>query len=205
MSSSEQQKVDIRTPSRGLNLQDLERMSDEEFWEYARQRACAVPELPSHAEYLECKLSSNACLIALRDLAEVLSPPHRLARLPGMPSWMAGIMAWRGETVAIVDLDLYLLGSREVDSSRPPEGMLLIASQIGQTLGLLVPAIGFTATIEFEQITAPSAPAGYVPVGEAEIVEGIYADLPILNISALLTRLVQQIGIAAYHGSGTHV
>jgi chemotaxis signal transduction protein len=200
MSSSEKQKVDIHTPSQELNIQDLEQMKDEDFWEYARQRARTVPEAPSHAEYLECKLSSKSCLIALRDLAEVLPPPHRLARLPGMPAWMVGIIAWRGETIAVVDLDLYLLNRPEADLPPATDGMLLIASQGGQTFGLLVPTIGFTSTINFEQITPPSVLTSFALAERSEFIEGIYLELPILNIPALLTALVQQIGMTANHG-----
>lgn len=192
--------MDTHTPLPGLNIQSFERMSDEEFWNYARQRASAVPELPPHSEYLECKLSSSGCLIALRDLAEVLPPPHRLARLPSMPIWMVGIMAWRGETIGVVDLDCYLLGSNESTSSQTKEGTLLMASSQDSIFGLLVPALGSTLTIEPEQITAFVTPSDPPPSEDTDIVEGISADLPILNISALLTRLVQQIRMATYHG-----
>src|SRR5215469_13637305 len=114
-SSSEQERTDIEGPPVGPNIQDLERMKDEDFWEYARQRARIAPEPPSHAEYLECKLSGKTCLVALGDLAEVLPPPHRLAHLPMMPAWMVGIMAWRGEAIAVVDLDLYLFKRGRAD------------------------------------------------------------------------------------------
>jgi chemotaxis signal transduction protein len=200
MSSFEQWKRDIYTPLPGLNIQDLERMKEEDFWEYVRQRAHAVSEPPSHAEYLECKLSNKACLIALRDLAEVLPPPHRLARLPEMPAWMVGIMAWRSETIAVVNLDLYLLSGQEAAIPQPTEGMLLIASQPGQALGLLVPAIGFTSTIELEQIVPLPVATKSMLAEETGIIAGIYTDLPILNIPRLLAGLIQQIRTTADHG-----
>lgn len=200
MCSSEQQEMDIHTLSSRLNIQDLERMKEEEFWDYARQRAETVSEPPSYAEYLECKLSSKVCLIALRDLAEVLPPPHRLARLPEVPPWMVGIMAWRGETIAVVDLDLYLLSGQETAISETTEGMLLIASQTGQAFGLLVPAIGFTSTIRLEQIEPLPAPTESTLAEETEIIAGIYTDLPILNIPRLLDGLIQKIGTPTYHG-----
>src|SRR5258708_32575504 len=110
-SSSEQPQVGVSVPLPGLNTLELEQISDEKFWLYARQRARTLPEVSLRAEYLECYLHNQMCLIALHDLAEVLSPPHRLARLPGMPGWMTGIMSWRGETIALVNIDLYLLGN----------------------------------------------------------------------------------------------
>jgi len=196
-SSSEQQNVEIHTPLPGSNVQDLEQMDDEEFWDYARQRARTLPEPPLHAEYIECKLSTHACLVMFQDLAEVLPPPHRLARLPGMPIWMAGIMSWRGETIAVVNLDLYLLGEQQADSSLTADGMLLVASQAGLVVGLLVPTLGFTSTIALEQISSSDNNLAFA--NDPTLVAGVYADLPILNISTLLTSLAQQIGTAAFY------
>jgi|SRR5579883_3364641 len=199
MSFSSEQHTDGAPALPEISIQALERMSEEEFWEYARQRAHAIPELPSHAEYLECKLDKGTCLIALRDLAEVLPPPHRLARLPGMPAWMAGIMAWRGETIAVVSLDAYLW-SAHASSPGAKDGMLLVTQTANRTLGLLVSALGFTTTVEYEHISAAPGPPGRGAGEGAGIVEGMYADVPILNMSALLTTLVQQIGMATAHG-----
>lgn len=198
--SSEQQNLDIRTPLPELNIQDLEQMNDEEFWNYARQRAHLVSEPPSRAEYLECRLSSSACLISLRDLAEVLPPPYRLALLPGMPSWMAGIMAWRGETIAVANLDLYFSPSQNAPLPHTTDGTLLVIYLPGQVLGLLVSALGLTTTIEIEAITPLSASANTFLMQNAGVFEGMYTDIPILNVSALLADLVQQIGMTTAHG-----
>jgi len=175
-------------------------MSEDEFWEYARQRVHAVPELPSRAEYLECKLDRGTCLIALRDMAEVLPPPHRLARLPGMPVWMAGIMAWRGETIAVVSLDTYLWSAHDPSLRTAADGILLVIHTDNRTLGLLVSGLGFTTTIEHEKISASSGSPGQLSGEGAGIVEGMYADIPVLAMSALLTDLVQQIGMATAYG-----
>lgn len=175
-------------------------MNDEEFWSYARQRAHSVPESPSRAEYVECKLGSGTCLIALRDLAEVLPPPHRLARLPGMPAWMAGVIAWRGETIAVANLDIYLWPTSALPFPQAAASMLLVTHAKSQTLGLLVPALGFTTTVEFEKISACDDVADLALVGKSSIVEGVYVDVPILNMSALLSDLTQQIGMATAHG-----
>lgn len=200
MSSSEQQLTDGSTSLPKLSIHQLERMSEEEFWSYARQRAHSVPESPSCAEYVECKLGSGTCLIALRDLAEVLSPPHRLARLPGMPAWMAGIVAWRGETIAVVSLDVYLRSLPALPSPQAVDDTLLVAHARHRTLGLLAPALGFTTTIEFEKISALTDSTELALAGKAGIVAGVYMDRPVLNIAALLADLVQQIGMTTAHG-----
>jgi chemotaxis signal transduction protein len=199
-SPSSEQHMDSFPVVPEMSILDLECMSEEEFWECAHQRAHAIPELPSHAEYLECTLDRGTCLIALRDLAEVLPPPHRLARLPGMPVWMVGIMAWRGETLAVVSLDTSLWSAYPPSLPRVTDAMVLVAHAGNHTLGLLVPALGFTTTIEDEKISAWPASSDQTSGGGTGIVEGMYADVPILNMSALLTSLVQQIGMATAHG-----
>jgi len=100
-------------PLQSLPAYSLEQISDEEFWDYARERANVVSRDSSRAEddqdqYLELKLSSGSCLFPLNAILEVVPPPHRLARLPVIPTWMHGVAAWRGETIAVIDLDLYL-------------------------------------------------------------------------------------------------
>jgi chemotaxis signal transduction protein len=198
--SSEQQNADAHTPLPELNIQDLERMNDEEFWNYARQRARVVPEPSSHAEYLECKLSGSACLVPLSDLAEVLPPPYHLARLPGMPVWMAGIMAWRGETIAVVNLDLYFLPPESADLRQATDEMLLVVHSLDQTLGLFVAAPGMTTTIALGEVVPLASSIHALPIHDIGFFDGMYADTPILNISALLASLVQQIGVATTHG-----
>ena len=196
--SWEQHNEDIRSPLPELNIQDLEQMSDEEFWDYARQRARFVVDPPSHADYLECKLSGSTCLVPLNNLAEVLPPPYRLALLPGMPAWMTGIMAWRGETIAVVNLDLYLSLSPTLPQMM--ESILLVAcSSSGPTLGLLVPAPALTTTIDLATIV-PLETTNEALLLCADVFSGMHVTIPILNVSALLANLVQQIGMATSHG-----
>ena len=198
--SSEQQSTDIHTPLPELNIQDLEQMNDEEFWNYARQRARMVSDPPSRADYLACELSNGSFLIPLNDLAEVLPPPYRLALLPGMPTWMVGIMAWRGETIAVVDLDLFFASSQDAVLPRTTDGMLLVVYAPGQALGLLISAPGLTTTIELEQVAPLATSTHALLIQHAELFKGVHVDIPILNISALLASLVQQIGMATTHG-----
>ncbi|HKF38764.1 MAG TPA: chemotaxis protein CheW [Ktedonobacteraceae bacterium] len=168
-------------------------MSDEEFWNYARQRASiasriAFPEQDDQDQYLECKLSSGYCLLPLRVIIEVVSPPHRFARLPSTPSWMCGIRAWHGEAVAVIDLDLYLSGT----GNSSPDAMLLVASHAEVTLGLLVPGIGQTTTVQLEQM---------MPVAtQGDVVRGSYEGRTVLDAPALLSSIVQQIERAAHDG-----
>src|SRR5260370_38343029 len=98
-------------PLDGLSTYSLEQMSDEEFWNYARQCASVAarisfPEQDDQVQYLECKLSSGYYLLPLRAVIEVVPPPHVFARLPRTPGCLSVIAAWTGETHAVIVMDL---------------------------------------------------------------------------------------------------
>jgi chemotaxis signal transduction protein len=187
--------------SGNLPVQRLEQITDEEFWQYARARADEEASDPPSGEsshpdqYLECELRRGNCLVPLHTIEEVVAPPHRIALLPLTPLWMPGVAAWRGETIAVVNLDMYLSGIHTPSSG----GFLLITRHTELIIGLYVPAVGLTTTIEFEQV-APSIGSSmlYTPT-RAGVVKGVYAEVPILDVPALLSDVTQQIGMAAYH------
>ncbi len=184
-------------PLDGLSTYSLEQMSDEEFWNYARQRASVAsrisfPEQDDQDQYLECKLSSGYCLLPLRAIIEVVPPPHRFARLPSTPGWMCGITAWHGETIAVIDLDLYLSGT----GNSSPDAMLLVASHAELTIGLLIPGVGQTTTVQLEQMMPATtlecepATAGSQGSAQEDVVRGIYDGRTVLDAPALLSDVV---------------
>jgi chemotaxis signal transduction protein len=178
---------------------NLEQLSDEEFWIYARELAGITYQAQQCQEYLECELASGPCLIPLTALDEVVPPPHQLSLLPATPDWMCGILAWRSETIAVIDLDAYLSGSSHI---REPscEGTLLVIDARNVPVGLLVPAVGATTPIQLDQLTTPTqAFAWYIP-GRAKAIKGVYAETLVLDLAALLTDVVQQIGMPAHDG-----
>jgi chemotaxis signal transduction protein len=186
-------------PSHGLSTNDLEKMADEEFWNYARAYADTVPQISSQEsnyqdQHLECELSHGNCLIPLKAIVEVLPSPQQNTHLPLAPTWMCGLIAWRGETIPMIDLDMYLCG---VSSSRQ-SGMLLIAKYSDITVGLLVPGIGLTTTVQFEQVHPSTGPTVFYTPIRAGVIKGVYAEEPVLDVSALLPDVVQQIGMTAY-------
>jgi chemotaxis signal transduction protein len=188
-------------PRQGLSTNDLERMADEEFWNYARVRADTVPWISSEEsnyqdQHLECELSDGNCLIPLKAIVEVLPSYQQYMYLPLTPPWMCGLFAWRGQTIPLIDLDMYLSG---VSSSRPG-GMIVIANYCDITVGLLVPGVGLTTTIQFEQLNPSSGPTVFYTPIRAGVIRGVYAEEPVLDVSALLPDVVQQIGMAAYYG-----
>jgi chemotaxis signal transduction protein len=120
---------------------------------------------------------------------------------------MHGVVAWRGEAIAVIDLDMYLSGH---STNLPAEGMLLIAnhanhvSHAGLPLGLLVPAIEQTplfqsAPLETSsggQVTLDETTSWYLP-SRAAFVKGVQGEALVLDVPLLLADVVQQIGNAA--------
>ncbi len=177
----------------------LERLSDEEFWNYARELAGIAYQAPQRQEYLECELASGHCLIPLAELIEVIPPPHRLASLPTVPNWMCGIGAWRSETIAVIDLDAYLSGSSDMLEASSA-GTLLVTDAENVRVGLLVPRVGATTPISLDQLITPiQAFAWYIP-GRAKVTKGMYAETLVLDLAALLADVVQQIGMPTHNG-----
>ena len=188
-------------PLDDLSTNDIERMADEDFWNYARTRAGIAPRISSQESnyqdhYLECELSCGNCLIPLNAIVEVLPSSRQYTHLPLIPTWMSGLFAWRGISIPLIDLDMYLCG---VSFSRPG-GMFLIANYSDKTVGLLVPAIGLTTTVQFEQVNPSIEPSVfYMPI-RAGVIRGIYAEEPVLDVAALLSDIVQQIGMGTHYG-----
>ncbi len=187
-------------PLHDLSTHGFERMADEEFWNYARAQADIVPRISSQEsnyndQHLECELSYGNCLIPLRAIVEVLPASQQYTHLPLIPIWMLGLFAWRGKIIPLIDLDMYLSG---VSSSRQG-GMFVIANYGDKTVGLLVPDIGLTTTVQFEQVNPSMEPTVfYMPI-RAGVIRGVYAEEPVLDVSALLSDIVQQIGMGAHY------
>jgi chemotaxis signal transduction protein len=174
--------------------QNLAQLSDEEFWDYARKLAHQMPAAAQPEECVTCKLSRGDCLIPLTALYEVVRPPHQLALLPAIPEWMPGIVAWRGETIAVIDLDAYLSG---YPADLPDEGILLVANYVGLPVGLLVPTIGQTTPLQSGEVY--QLPSWYLS-SRAAFVKGLQGEAPVLDLPLLLAHAVQQIETAASYG-----
>lgn len=204
-------------------LQHLEQLRDDEFWDYARALAQRVPVAAQSEDYLECTLGTGTCLIPLTTLNEVVLPPHRLTLLPATPEWMPGMVAWRGEAMAVIDLTLYISG-QAVDLSN---AILLIANHENVPIGLLVPSIGQTLSIQQEPQDTPSIDNVVYPTDATDVgnspalaalaalaapktpnptasmpsraadVRGTQQRAPVLDVPSLLADVVQRIETAA--------
>lgn len=176
----------------------LEGLSDQGFWRYAAELASATsaPKVEID-QYLECELEQKHYLLPLAVVPEVVPPPHQITLLPSIPAWMPGIIAWRGETIAAVDLDAYLTQS---PARLRSDDVLLIVQQDEITLGLFVRAVRSVPAPNLEQISPPEqaiAEPLHLPGGA---ILGLYTGALVLNARILLATIVECIRETAEDG-----
>ena len=176
----------------------LEGLSDQGFWRYATELASATPTTKLEiGQYLECELEQKRCILPLVVLREVVPPPHQITLLPSIPAWMPGITAWRGETIATVDLDAYLT---QCPARLCSDSILLVIQQDEITLGLLVAAVRSIPALDLEQNFPPEqAIVEYAHLSVGAIL-GIYDDALVLDIGGILADVVQRIKETAAYG-----
>lgn len=175
------------------HLQDLASLSDEAFWAYARELAQSIEQAVHPEEYLECRLRDGLCFLALDALYAVVLPPHSIAALPASPRWMPGIVAWRGEVIAVIDLEAYL---SEQPMECVQEGTLLIAHSEGLPVGLLVPGVENIRrrASEGESERASQGAMNCAPTHE-QLDESLIVDVP-----SMLADALRRMGAATVYG-----
>lgn len=183
------------------DAQSLEQMTDEAFWQCARAEAAQAATIPSPSEsaalhqYLECALSRGICFVPLHAIEAVIPASSPLVRLPFAPRWLHGVQAWRGDIVAVVNLDDYL---SNIDTPFTG-GILLIARHPECVIGLRVPRVGLTTTIELEHLAPVAAPSPLYTPARVDVVKGLYDGYPVLDIATLLSDVTLQVEMAAHH------
>lgn len=183
------------------DAQSLEQMTDEEFWQHAQIEAAKAATVLSPSEsaalhqYLACGLQRGKCFVPLHAIEAVIPASSPFARLPFAPRWLHGVQAWRGEIVAVVNLDDYL---SNVDTP-VNGGILLIARHPECVIGLHVPGVGLTTTIEFEHLAPVITPSTLYPPTRVDAIKGLYTGHPVLDIATLLSDVTLQIEMAAHH------
>lgn len=96
----------------------LENMSNDEFWDHAKSlaahaaRPMQAPPISSPPEStlicITCSLRDTCCALPFTIIREILPVSQHITRLPDVPPWMIGILSWRGEIIAAIDLCAYL-------------------------------------------------------------------------------------------------
>jgi chemotaxis signal transduction protein len=182
----------------------LEQLSNDEFWRLAVSTALATPApLAPSNDYLECVLVHGHCLLPLAVLREIASPPYTFSRFPATPSWMTGIGAWRGETIAIVDLDAYLFHHAARSPQHVTDAILVVAQIDDLTLGFLVKDVGTVTALDVEQVVPFEQASTWYTHLQTEVVLGVTCDgggnrqlnseALLLDMSVLVHDIVQHL------------
>src|SRR4051812_11201554 len=101
--------------------------------------------------------------------AEVGRPPS-LTRVPGLPSWVAGVANWRGRVLAVLDLrPLLSAESRQLDR----RGRLVVLTRNGVTAGLLTEGVEGTADLDPEALEPSLA---HLPAATGALISGQQTD-----------------------------
>jgi chemotaxis signal transduction protein len=98
-------------------------------------------------------IGADRYAVPLPGVAEVGRAPA-LTRVPGLPSWVAGVANWRGRILPILDLGSVLGG--ETDAAKP-RSRLVVLVDAGMRVGLLVDAIDTTVRLGDQIAPLPSA------------------------------------------------
>ena len=184
----------------------LEQLSDTEFWNHAYEKA-HMPQA-SHAlttiatppdatlTCITCELRTAHCLLPIPLIREILPVAQHITRLPDMPPWMLGILSWRGETIAAIDLCSYLTKSV---SSPLQKCVFLVIQHEYISLALCVLSVGSVESVlNAQQITPftlpPVTEGGEPPIGIVGVWEHGNAEQKqvfVLDMPALFNDVMQ--------------
>lgn len=195
----------------------LEQLSDTGFWHHAREKAhmpysthptqalITITAPPGDSlTCLTCELRAARCVIPLTSIREILPTSQRITLLPDVPFWMLGILSWRNETLAAIDLCSY---STQSSSSPLPEHITLIVQHEGLSLALCVLSVtstlSFVHTNQILPLTFPPDMEGHkAPIGLVGMLEREEAEQEItfvLDMAALFKDVMQSIERKANH------
>ena len=196
---SEQPVFSLATNSSDY-AQFLAQMNDTAFWEYAGMlsQEDVIPPASLDPGLLLCTLEDVSCLLPLHHLRESLSAPHHYTALPMSPSWMLGLMAWRGETIPVLDLSAYLL---QHPAHLHAEDTLLITERDHCFVGWLMTSVEAipTSLLETDAGRRPQTnPFWYEPLS-SDVVIQTYAHLPLLDLALLISEATHTIGRVPFY------
>lgn len=110
--------------------------------------ASAEAQPQPSAEVVIVRLGGCRYALPMPAVAEVGRPPS-LTRIPGVPTWVAGVANWRGRVLAVLDLrPLLSAESRPLDR----RGRLVVLTRNGVTAGLLTEGVEGTHELDPETV-----------------------------------------------------
>lgn len=117
----------------------------------------AVQGSTASTDAIVVRLGAGKFAVDLASVAEVGRAPA-VTRVPGLPSWLAGVANWRGRILPVLDLRP-LLGA--VASDLDAQGRLIVLTEGGIAVGMLVDAVdGTTSLTDVAAFPSASAPNG---------------------------------------------
>ena len=108
----------------------------------------AKPELQPVDEVVVVRLGECRYALPMPSVAEVGRPPL-LTRVPGLPTWVAGVANWRGRVLAVLDLRPLLVASA---ATADRSGRLVVLTSGSVTVGLLTEGVQGTLQLDPEQV-----------------------------------------------------
>lgn len=172
------------------HAQFLEGLGSDEFWDHAFELAKQAPTAyNAGVEYLYCGFADTYCLLPLTALQEVIPTPLHVTRLPTSPTWMAGVIVWRGEIIGVIDLAAYFL---QTPLAQQTESKLVVIQHNSITLSLRVSSVQVVTKTKGQ---AASLSTQETQVQHDHIYTAWYADGLVLDVEALCSDIVQHIGV----------
>ena len=121
------------------------------------------------AEVVIVRLGGCRYALPMPAVAEVGRPPS-LTRVPGLPTWVAGVANWRGRVLAVLDLRP-LLAADSVQLDR--RSRLVVLTRNGVTAGLLTEGVEGTLDLNPEQVEPSLA---HLPTVTDSLISGQVTD-----------------------------
>ncbi len=120
-------------------------------------------------EVVVVRLGGSRYALPMESVAEVGRPPG-LTRVPGVPSWLAGVANWRGRVLAVLDLRPLLAAPTGAFDRR---ARLIVLHRGGVSVGLLTEGVEGTHMLELEQLEPALA---HLPDSASELLLGQTTD-----------------------------
>lgn len=120
-------------------------------------------------EVVVVRLGGSRYALPMSAVAEVGRPPT-LTRVPGLPSWLAGVANWRGRVLAVLDLRPLLAASPGPLDRR---ARLVVLHRAGVPVGLLTEGVEGTHLLDDESVEPALA---HLPDSAAGLLAGQTTD-----------------------------
>ncbi len=141
------------------------------------------------AELVLVRLGGDRYALPMGSVAEVGRPPG-LTRVPGLPSWVAGVANWRGRVLAVLDLRT-LLSAAPAELDR--KARLVVLAHGGVRVGLLVESVAGGAAPDADAVEPAlahlSTATGTLLLGQVTDADGPYGLLDLTAVLALADTL----------------